>query len=284
MGGVLIVLLLVLIFVSSNPVVYDVNKKFDVDGNLKVGVHSQHTEIIDLKLSKKIADINITLNTAIGDFFVNISSLVTPNFDDLVCFKENKSFYQGNILGVVNLTANNYQIELDRPLDFAFTTLGGCSIREDNWAVDGSVTDQTFVVSPSGLNNVTWDITRVIFGCLGDGVGASNFAPDMSDFFTTDVVTNGIVFRSVNGITKNIFSAKDNFHLGLESYDVSFTAKSKLGLYGVTSRRTFNGMDKNGVTVRLNSNTSDAFELIIRDDLTDMTECHAIAQGNVVDV
>lgn len=254
----------------------------DVNGNVEVAIQDQYSEIIDLKLSKKIADINITMNTNIDDKFVNISSGVVPIVYNSVCFKENESFYQGNIISVISLGGSNYQIELDKPLDYAFTTLGGCSIRTDNWAVDGSIIPQIFSVSPSSLNNVSWDVTRVIFGCIGDGVGASNDAPDMSSFFTTSIIDNGIVFRVVDGFTKNIFSAYDNFHLGLEAYDVIFYPKNRLGLYAVTTRRSFNGDDKNGVTIRLNSETNDSFELIIQDDLTDMEECHAIAQGHKV--
>ena len=68
-----------------------------------------------------------------------------------------------------------------------------------------------------------------------------------------------------------------------ETYDLSIYPKSRFGYYAVTSRRTFSGADKNGVTVRLNADTDDTFQLIIRDDLTDMEECHAIVQGHVVE-
>lgn len=277
-------IMLVLIFVSTldDNVVF-IGSPLDDGGNVEVAIQDQFSEIIDLKLSKKIADINITLNTSVGDYFVNISSGVAPQVDDLVCFKENESFYQGNVLSVVSLGGSNYQIRLDKPLDYAFTTLGGCSIREDNWAVNGAVTPQVFSVSPSGLNNVSWDITRVILGCIGDGVGASNEAPDLSSFFTMLAVPNGIIFRVVDGFTKNIFSASDNFHLSLESYDITFYDKNRLGFYGVSTRRTFSGQEKNGVTIRLNSESSDRFDLVIQDDLTDMEECHAIAQGHKVD-
>jgi hypothetical protein len=253
------------------------------DGSLPVVVQDQHSEIIDLRLSQIIAEINITSNTSINDLFVNISSGVAPQVSDLVCFKENLAFYQGEVLSVTSLGGDNYEIKVDKPLDFAFTTEGGCSIREDDWAVDGSLSSQTFSVSPSGLDDdVSWDITRVMLVCLGDGISGPDPTPDLSSFFTTDPIINGIVFRSVNGITKNIFNAKDNFHLVSETYDLSFYPANRFGYYGVTSRRTFSGPDKNGVTIRLDAITNDRFDLIIQDDLTDMEECHAVVQGHVV--
>lgn len=261
-------------FITTNPV--------DDAGNLEVAIQDQHTEIIDLKLSKLISEINITLNTSIDDVYINISSSVPPQSGNLICLKENTSFYQSKILSVASLGGDEYQVLLDTPLDFAFSTNGGCSIRNDNWAVDGSVTPQIFTVSPAGLNS-NWDITRMILVCRGEGVGVSNEIPDSSSFFTMAPITNGIVFRSVNGITKNIFNVKNNFNLEGETLDLNIFDANRLGDYMVSVRRTFNGQDKNGVTLRLNSVTEDRFELIINDDLTDMEECHAYVQGHVVE-
>lgn len=253
------------------------------DGNLPISIQDQHTEIVDLRLSKIISEINITKNTTIDDRFINITSNVLPSINDLVCFKEGTAFYQAEILSIISLGGNQYTIEVDKPLDFAFTTDGGCSIRDDDWAVDGSITPQIYSVSPSGLyDNVSWDITRVILVCLGDGTTAPDPIPDMSSFFTMDAITNGIVFRSVNGITKNLFNVKDNFHLVSETYDLTFYPASRFGLFAVTSRRSFSGFDKNGVTIRLEAITNDRFDLIIQDDLTDMEQCHAVVQGHVV--
>lgn len=277
--------LLFLAIVSSNNIVYDASNPKDTYGNLEVAIQDQFTEIIDLKLTQFIDYINLTDNYSIGDVYINVSTASIPVKNQIICLKEGTAFYQAHIINITNLSLNNYELHMDRPLDFNFTTGGGCSLRDGNWAVDGSVTPKIFKVSPFGLyDNVSWDITRVILTCIGDGISGADPTPDLTSFMVTDPLTYGIVLRSVNGKTKNIFSANDNFHLISEAYDLTFYDASKFGLYGSVLRRTFNGQDKNGVTIRLNAVTNDSFELIVQDDLTDMDECHAVAQGHVVSV
>lgn len=244
----------------------------------------QATEIVDLKLTENIANVTLLVPTEIDDIYVNISSPVPPVVGNSLCLKENRSFYQGDINDVVSLGGNNYQLEMDQPLDHEYSLEGGCSIRNNDWAVDGSNETRVFSVSPFGLNeDIEWDITRVILVCLGDGVSGPTDVPDMSSFMTTDSLDNGIVFRHVDGVTKNLFAAKDNFHLVSEAYDLTLYPKNRFGFYATTFRRTFNGHDKNGVVIRLKAIDNDMFQLLIRDDLTDMEECHAVVQGHVTD-
>lgn len=276
--------LIALIFISGcSKGAYNVNPT-DNKGHVEVAIQDQDTRIIDLRLSQFIANLTLLDNYSINDYYINISSTTPPTTAYEVCLKEGTEFYQGEILQVTSLGGNNYQLLLDKPLDYAYTTAGGCSLRNTDWAVAGSLGNPiTFSVSPAKLENVSWDITRIILTCIGDGAGASNDAPDLSTFFTMNAITNGIVFRTVDGETVNIFNAKDNFHLNSEAYDLAIYPKSRAGLFGVAVRRSFNGPDKNGVVIRLDSETSDSFELIVRDDLTDMTECHAVVQGHEVD-
>ena len=195
----------------------------DSRGNVEVAIQDQFTEIVDLKLTRFLDNLTLLDNYSVDDYKVNVSTTGTvPVIGMSICLKEGLAFYQADIIGVVSLGGNNYEIELDTPLDYAFTIAGGCSLRDNDWAKDGSTTNLIYSVSPEGLDEGTaWDITRVILVCLGDGTSAPDPTPDLSSFFTMDALDNGIVFRRVDGTIKNIFSVRDNFHLVSETYDLS---------------------------------------------------------------
>jgi len=282
--GLLIFFGLVLISLSIGFVGQQVIVSYVANDNFDVYVQDQHTEIIDLKLQNIINNITLLQDTNIYDRFVNISSVAIPNVLESICFKESSSFYQAHILEVVSLGGNDYQLELDSPLDFSFSINAVACLSIVNMAVDGSVTPIIFKITPQGLDdNVSWDITRIIMMMSGEGIGAQLYAPDDSDFGVREVLTNGLVLRSVNGITKNIFNVKRNGELRLRAYDVTYTEKSKAGLYSVGVRRSFAGQDKNGVTVRLDAETGDSIEVIIQDDLTDMFGMQVVVQGHMVE-
>lgn len=254
------------------------------DGFLPVIIQDQHTEIIDLKMGRLLDTIILLDNYSIGDRVILIETTgVIPTIDDTICLKEGTAFYQARPVNVVSLGGNQFNITMDTPLDYAFTTSGGCSLTSTNLAVDGSVTPITFKITPSGLNDdVSWDITRFILLFGGDGIGAQNDAPDDGDFGVTTALTNGVVIRSVDGITKNLFNAKTNGDFRARAYDMTYTDISKSNLYTVATRRSFSGPDKNGVTIRLNAITNDSLEFIVQDDLTEMSGGQMIVQGHVV--
>ena len=254
------------------------------NGAVPVNIQDQHTEIIDLKMSRVLDNITLLNNYSIGDYYINISTTgVAPTLAMTICLKESTAFYQARMTEIVSLGGNDYQIKMESPLDYPYSTDGGCSLTTTNLAVDGSENPITFRITPAGLNdNIEWDITRFILLFGGDGIGAQNDAPDDADFGVTSALTNGIVIRSVNGITKNIFNARTNGDFRARAYDVTYTEASKSGVYTVATRRTFAGQEKNGVTIRLKASTNDEFQIIIQDDLTEMIGGQMVVQGHIV--
>ena len=264
--------------------------KVDTGGALDVNVQDQHTELIDLSLVQLLDTLDLLANYAIDDRSINVETTgYTPLVANSVCLKEQTSFYQGNILAVTPIAGNQYTLDLDTPLDFAFTTAGGCSVVNHNMAVDGSVTPVEFSVSPSLLNvGVEWDIVRVLISFLGPGYGTPpDDQPDDAGFGATAAITNGIVLRSENDITKNIFNAKTNYDLRARAFDVSYQAKNKDGFFGTAFRRTFGGQNKNGVVLRLRSEAiaanSGKVVVIVQDDLTAHEHILGVVQGHVVE-
>ncbi len=171
------------------------------------------------------------------------------------------------------------------PLDYGFDTTDGCALGNTNWAVDGSGTPVSFIATPAlHPDNVSWDIIRIMWYCEGDGVSGPDATPDYTSFFVTDPIVNGTYLRTVDGTTKNIFNVKNNGETVVRMYDLTIIqTPNKNGLYSAFARRTFNGLDKNGVVIRLDAVTNDTLEWVVQDDLTDMSFCSAVVQGHIVD-
>lgn len=243
-----------------------------------VNIQDQTTEIIDLHLSSLIQVISLNLNTNINDITIQIGSAAEPIDGNIICLKESAAFYQGEILSHSSAGAGLWDIVLDTPLDFAFTTVVGCSERSINLAVDGSVTPVIFTVSPGNLTpGIEWDIVRFMGQIIDDS------SMDDSRFGGLPALQKGVFFRSVDGITKNIFNAKTNGDLKAHMYDVEYSDKAPAGLFGLNFRRTFAGQSKNGVAVRLKADSNDEFQCIVQDDLTGLVNFQVIVQGHVTD-
>lgn len=243
---------------------------------IDVAIQDQTTELIDLYLVRHLANITLLQNYPIGVNRINISSTVTPQVMNMVCLKEGRHFYQAEITAVSSLGDNNYQLTLDSPLDYAFTTNGGCSLNDKNMNVLGSIDNPVvFSVSPRGLN-VSWDINWILFHIH------DNSPMDGSTFGGIPKLTNGVVLRSVDGITKNIGNYKYNSDFWHINGEVIYDDKAPAGEYGLASIKRFNGQAYNGVVVRLDNTTGATIEVLIQNDLRALGAFHITVHGQVV--
>lgn len=250
-----------------------------INGSVDVNVQDQTTEIVDLHLTRYIQDVSVGTNASIDDTTISLLPDSGPmTVGHTICLKEGTAFYQGTILGITG--TGPYDVELDTPLDYAYTTAAVAHEGDPDLAIDGSTTTRYYKVSPSGLDStVEWDITRIAFMMVGSSAG------DDGKFGSLSPLTKGIVLRYTDGITKNIFNAKSNGDLSLHTGgDVAYTTRTVPGTsYGTRARRTFSGQEKNGVTIRLSEATDDELVIIVQDDLSGLTSFEAVAQGHVVD-
>ena len=272
--------------VSWGDIRYWAQRIFNPRDSINVEIQDQHSEVVDLLMYQELDTFTLLQDQAIGDRSIQIETtgVVVPTTAHHLCFKEGQAFLQAGIISVTPIVGNQYTVIIDQPLDYPYTTAGGCSIQNVNLALaDGSTTPQTFYLSPIGLDDtVEWDITRGIIVFIGPGP-VSDPEPDDTRFGTIAALTNGIVLRAVNGFAKNLFNAKTNADMKLRcGSDLFYTDANKKGDYSVIARRTFNGFDKNGVTIRMCAKTEDKIEVIIQDDLTDMTTINVNVQGHVV--
>ena len=262
-----------------------------IDGSFEVEKQDQTTQELLLIVSEPIANITLVENLSLGQKHILINSNVTPLVSNLLCIKDSDGnlFTQDEIQSVTSLGGNLYNVTIESGVEFAYSVGDGCSIRNTNLAVDGSITPREFSVSPIGLHSsVEWDLTRIICTSSGDGVTPSDLKPDLTDFFTTEATNKGMLFRLENKIYyKNLYYAKDNKDFVSTAFDYDISEANRQGEYSFTFRKTNNGDDKSGVTHRLSANETNynyhRLKIIVERDLTDVSEIICKVSGHETD-
>jgi len=245
-------------------------------GSLDVFVQDQHTPIILAKMS--IVDVETTINAQ-----VSID-------DKVITVADGTGFLVGQYLSIFTPISNRFyvayilsistnDITLDTPLDFPYTVGSFVTGGRTNMNVDGSSTPVIF-----GLRNtdqaigVTADITRIMMTILSDTAPAYDEFGDI-----TGGLTNGVVIRRVDGVTRNISNFKTNGDIAGTTFDVSLAdaINPQQGQNGYVARLTAAGQDKMGVTIRLAP--GEDLQIIIQDDLTSLQSFEIVAQGHEVE-
>lgn len=242
------------------------------NGAVPINIQDQHTRAFDVFFSQTIGSpTTLTTDAVINTYSVSLTAgHGTLVGEQLVVYDVGSDrVYVGKVL----TTATN-TVGLNVPLNFNYpsaTSVVARSTKEMN--VDGSVTRQTFAVSPPIQSPV--DITRVMFQMITTDYPELNMFGDIAGG-----LARGIVFRVVNGINVNYFYAQDNADLSLLMYDVKDYEAAKHGVNGLGGRMTYASPGKHGVAIRLE--TGDSLEVIIQDNLTSILKLRMLAVGHVV--
>ncbi len=215
----------------------------------------------NLTNSVSINDTNITIDDttffSVGDYIGIFSGASLEN-----------RYYFGDILAV-----NGNVLTLDSLIDFPFDAGDPVISTTRNLAVDGSTTCKIFSVRSAVAGDLEIDITRLI------GTIIQTSAGDDSRFGNiAGGLTNGILLRIKNGITRNLWNVKTNGDFGNIAYDVSYSDKAGAGLFSTKFRYTISGTDKHGAVIRLVE--GDLLELYICDDLTPLVDFRIVAGGH----
>lgn len=257
----------------------------DIHGNVEVAIQDQFTDIVDLHLTLLIEVLTLIVNQAVNDSTIGVRTLgAIPDVGEFISLKEGTAFYQGEIITVTLISGNDYDLMMDSPLDFAFTTAAVCSLRDPDLsnAVGTPGSPIIYDVSPKNLvSTMRWDITRLLMSMV------HTLAADDGKFGGIAALTNGILIRRKDSLFKNIFNAQTNGDMALHAFNVDYSDKAGGGLFGTRVRRTFSGVEKAGVTIRLNNNAdpniADELQILVQDDLTALTKFEVVAQGHVVE-
>lgn len=238
----------------------------DKFGHLKVALKDQFTNSIDLYAQIAQSAPILTANTALNDESIAVNSIAGVNAGDAIFISEGCKFYQSLVSSTSVLTIN-----LASPLDFAFTTEAIVRIGAWNLAVDGSVTTKIaqIIVPPLCEFNILQLTITII----------DNVVMDSAKFGGISALTNGILFRIINGTIKNLPLVVNNIGFAEQGCDIRYDDKAPAGVYGFQAKKNY--LETNGVVLRLNGSTNDKLQCLIRDDLTDLTMLNITVNGHI---
>jgi hypothetical protein len=240
--------------------------KLDTNNAMPINIRDQFTDSIDLYAHIDKAIPSITVNTSLYDEAIVVNSIADVVAGDVIVIYEGCRFYQSLVLSAAVLTIN-----LASPLDFAFTTAAIVHIGTWNLAVNGSVTPQiAHIFVPSECEFNIYQINISI---------TDNVIMDSAKFGGIAALTNGILFRMVNGTIKNLPLVVNNIGFSEQGFDIKYDEKAPAGVYGFQAKKNYPIV--NGVSLRLNGKTNDEIQCIIRDDLTDLTMFNITINGHI---
>ena len=239
----------------------------EANGGLAVNIQDQHSETVDLYLYRLDASPTLTSSIAVDDVIFDIDTNADISNGDVITIYEGTYFYQALVTSSTVIT-----VTVSTPCDKVFTVAATVEVGPWNMAVDGT-TPQTFKIHPpAGLD---FDI----YGLTISGLSASSM--DATTFLgIAGGITNGLLLRQVNAITKNLGLIVNNLGFEEFGYTVTYTTANKFSEYGVVMHKNISAT--NGVSLRLGGTTSDEIQAIIRDNLSVESLLAIIVKGHVV--
>lgn len=233
-------------------------------------VYVQDPEYIgfNLYLCSQLAQTTLASNTSLNANTIVVTSATGIASGQSINIAQGNRIFQSLVTNV-----NGTTITLASPLDYAFTA--GATICSGNWNLNqnGSVTPIIFKIQPPPSAN--FHITSISFSMTDD-------APmDNSKFGSLTALTNGLVARRVDGSTATYFLITNNAGFYQFGYDVDYLAKVPAGVYALQARKNIRTI--NGNVIALNGATGDQFQVIVRDDLTALTEFAVQVHGYIVE-
>ena len=180
-------------------------------------------------------------------------------------------FFKGYATGVLGSV-----VTLDSPMDSVMPIGANVDIGSTELNVNGAVTPVVF-----GIRSITpgipstADVYRIMFQMTLDA------APNFHFFGDRARLDNGIILRSRNGVTQNLFNIKANseFSLLTGDYTPYSTSSPSIGVFGIGVRMTFSGDSKMGSVIRVGQ--GEDLELVVQDDLTTLGSFSIWIQGNI---
>ena len=257
----------------TDPLPVSVASPLESNGAIPVNIQDQTSRALQLKfIMPTVAPTTLTAPTVEDSRVISVASVggVTAG-TTIGLVNPNGQFFFAEAVSVSVL-----DITLDTPCDEVFpiadTTV---LVATSHMNVDGSVTPAHFRIAGVGAGTgIDIDITRIM------GVISNSASMDDGTFGGIPILTNGCVLRKTNGTITSIWNVKSNGDIALICFDATYSTRAPGGENGFRFRNTYGGQSKHGVTIRLLP--GEFLELIVQDDLTDLSDFQMMAQGHLV--
>ena len=236
---------------------------------------SSYTRLLYTQLAKVVgAPTTLTADTVVDEYTISLASATGISAGDEIYLAQDHDNPASFFAKVISVSTNT--VTVDSPLDKVFSTTSNGAIAfkvTTNMAVDGSTTRQIFDITNGSSHE--FEFHRLIIH-MSDGSA-------MDDGMLGGIaggVDKGIILRVKysDGTYHNLWNVKTNGEFGLIAYDQRYDDKAPSGTYGLTIKSTFS---KLGGVVKLG--LGEKLEVIIQDDLTDLTSLKMMAEGRYLE-
>lgn len=208
-------------------------------------------------------------DVSVGDTTLDVVSSVGFNIGDDIHLPTGESTGEF-FFRITNIVATTFTLDMSiiRNID------AGCPVEVISYSLNvvGSLTSPVIfnIAPPPG---VIWQIARTLISIT------DSTTMDDGTFGGISALTNGIVIRSLkNGIFNNQVNWKNNGDIALTMYDVTYTSKAPAGENGLRGRWTFT---KGEYVIELDGDTNDELQLLVQDDLSNLSSYGQKLQGRL---
>lgn len=261
------------------------------DGNipLDISITDQATPVVDKFLTQKLADVTLASPVSLDDRTVTLEAGHGFTAPGMIEIEEGIHTYQSRVIAVDTNT-----LTVTNPFCCDFTTAAIARRVSPDMNINASAVAPV-VFSQKPPEGIRLDINILAIN-IRDGS-----AMDDTTFGGIPALTNGVVFRTLDGNAQNIFTAIDNGCI-IRHCDTGdpFTDRAPAGEYALNSKRRFNGQQGDGVARRIVGENvhkkefiggelidvtipPSEFQAIIADNLTGLTRFWCVIRGHQVE-
>ena len=237
--------------------------------SLDVSIQDQFTEVINLYVCDVIATTKMTEDIELYATTITVEDATGAVVGDCITISETGRVFQSLVTNIDGTT-----ITFVGGADQAFTTEAVvCFAEWDLAQADGSTTQKIYKICPPA--GAVWELTKLNFSIV------DNVIMDDGKFGGITQLTKGLVFRVVDGYSKQLGIISNN--AGFREYGFETNYTDRAGGTGVYGYNGFLRITDNGVVLRLNGDNGDEFQIIVNDNLTNLTKVAFVVQGHAVE-
>lgn len=242
-----------------------------------VFLQDQTSPTVDRFLTIKLADVTLAAPVEVDDRTLTLEPGHGFTAPSMIEIDEGNKNYQSRVINVAGDV-----ITVTNPFPFTFTVAANAKRVSPDMNISASAASPVIFYQkpPDGIR---WDINILSINIR------DNAAMNDTTFGGIPALTNGVVFRTMNGSAQSIFTAIDNGCI-IRHCDTGdpFTGNTPAGQFALNAKRRFNGQEGDGVARRIvgenvEGEAPSEFQAIVADNLTGLTRFWCVIRGHVVE-
>ena len=232
-----------------------------------------HTRPLNLPVVRSTATTtNPDANIASGDYSFDVSGGAGVNFPAGSEISIAEGSLKETVIFTVTIQSTD-TLTLDMPVGLSYTTTAVITLVSTNIAsISGSLASpQVYEIAPPA--GEVWHLYRFIVNMTHNANGADNLFGDQA------ALTNGVVFRIVNGGIFNFTNWKTNSDMAGDFFDLVYAPKQGSSDFGTRGRGSIK--ISSGAVARLDGDLGQSAQILVQDDPTGLNTFGVKFQGHI---